>query len=1029
MSLDKILEINQSLINATAQLCARTTLVLTGNTSLTSQLPTLQPPSLKSISNQALHHSTISTATGQSVSGTRAISISAAEDISSHTQSSSSLAQEVKSMAAAKPICTTSQMCQSVSVAQTATSVQGTCSSTVTSCAVQTKGMVSSIPVLSASSTAVVQARAGQTGSISTATGVLAQGGSVSMPQSLPPPTTSTTTAATNSSVIKSSSSSHALPGPNDLQTASLTNPMVQVPGTLRSTVSAANLTQSNNSVALSNVSAQSSGVIVTSSTSKQSKAVSTAPPATQTTVSATPTHTFRDPVSVASSSGQPYIPSSNFPYSFGAPVIISQSGQRGVVPLAQPTTPHGVQPAIMQARVHVGQSAPPPMGPGMPTGRAVFGQVISTVPGQIMSTGAGGGGWRVPTGVGRAVPSVLAQVVQPGFGGRAVGQMIPPGAAPQLIPRVIQGTAPQAPLSLPPPPPPGARILPGFPPGSAKQSMPPPLQPRVTAPGILPPRVPQLVTQGVQVGAAQMVLQGIQIGVPRVVSQNVSAVTANNPMRIDSSESVMTNQGGGQGSLPTSLEASGQRTSVTAPQEMQKKTAATGEEKAKEPEVRKRGRPRKVNQQEEEEKDGKRVATVIKRGRGRPRKQSHDVIYEECAPSNQGGDGKDGETRRSSRKRKLKSPDGATLAATASTNEVIGSDVGVAQGRQMMDDIATQSVRLSSKKAATEVCASNPPSLSSANSVPTKTTSVIVSSNKASDTSLHSVTASSACGTISQTSNDKGEKLIAEDSTSTENVVEPDNTENEEEIEQNVPPKNDNIDTQAEREASSNDDLCVPEDPLYGLKTKRRREEEEEDGEEREEGGGMEKRSRMEEPEEDEGNGPPASPELITSETEVDSGDPGEMMGPETRDSSDTTDKGESKKDGSNSDSTGTKLLESEPAQISDSKPTAMSDSTTKSNDKTASSTHESNGGRKCLGLRRHSTGPSTASSGDGVSGEGGERGEVEGGGGGEREETAVGESRKPSLVDTPTNGKGGILKHTSQFDTPSTAKVSVVD
>ena len=29
---------------------------------------------------------------------------------------------------------------------------------------------------------------------------------------------------------------------------------------------------------------------------------------------------------------------------------------------------------------------------------------------------------------------------------------------------------------------------------------------------------------------------------------------------------------------------------------------------------------------------------------------------------------------------------------------------------------------------------------------------------------------------------------------------------------------------------------------------------------------------------------------------------------------------------------------------------------------------------------------------------------------------------------LDTPTNGKGGILKHTSQFDSPSTAKVSGV-
>jgi hypothetical protein len=450
-------------------------------------------------------------------------------------------------------------------------------------------------------------------------------------------------------------------------------------------------------------------------------------------------------------------------------------------------------------------------------------------------------------------------------------------------------------------------------------------------------------------------------------------------------------------------------------------------EEKSKEPEVRKRGRPRKVNRQEEgRERDGNGGATETKGGRGRPRKQSHDLIIKEFAPGNQrGGDRKEEERRRSSRKRKLKLADGTTSVATISTNENTGSDE---QDRQMVG-VATQSVRPTSEKPSTDVRANNLlSSSSSANPIPTKTEGSDI-------TSSHSIAAGTSRDSTGETASEEGEKSMAEGSTSTEEVIEPENAKIDD---QNVvPPMDGNMDSQIEGDATSEDS----EDPLCGLKSKRRREREEE-GEKDEDGeqgeGGMEKRSRMEEEPEleggDEGKGQPASPELITSGTEVDQGEM--IMDSETQDSNNTS---ENKKDESNSDSTGTRH-----AQISDSKsltaasesqsaeqskvPTT-SESTTKSDDKTTSSTRESNGGRKCLSLRRHSTGPSTMSSGDGVSGEGGERGEV----GEEREETAVGGLKKKpptsSLGDTPTNGKGGILKHISQFDTPSTAKVSLVE
>ena len=1039
VSLDKMLEINQSLINATAQLCAQTTLALTGRTSLpsSSQLPAPQPPSLKSIPNQTLYLSTVSTSTttnsqthaGQPVPGAQINNSSSDAKITSDAQSTSSVAEEGKSVAAATVVSTTTQ---SVSVARAvATSVQA--SSTSAMCTVQSSATVSSLQLQSASSsTAVVQASRGQIRSISTATtstNVLAQGGSISAPQSLPPPSATTTAAASNAStMIIRSSTSHMAPSQAQAQagvlqpTTSLTNPKVQGSGTLVcSAVSGAGLDQSKRGVAttLSSANTQSSGATVTNSISKQSKAVSTCvlPLATQIATSAicTPTHTFRDPVSVTSSFDQPYTPLANFPYSFSAPVIISQLGRRGVAPpaAAQPMAPHSVRPAmshVVEARVV--QSTPPPeppRGPGVLMGRGVFGHpghVTSTLPGHVTSIGVSVGGYLgVPTGVGQAVPSIVAQVAPPRFG-------------------------------VPPPPPPSqgtTRIPPGIPPGLAKP--PPPLQARVAPPSTFPPssRPPQLVTQGLQVGTAQVVSQGVQISAPHVVSQNVPAPTIiNDSMKIKSSEPVMISQYAKQGNLLTHSEALGQKTSMVASlQEGQKKmTAASGEKKAKEPEIRRRGRPRKVNRQEEgRERGGNGGATEAKGGRGRPRKQSHDLIIEEYAPSNQGGEGKEEERRRSSRKRKLKSPDGTTSIATASTNEITGSDV---QGRHMMD-VATQSVRLASDKASTEVRASNPPSSSLANPVPTKTTS-----NKGADNaSSHSIAAGTTSGSAGKVANEKGERSTAEGDASDEKVVEPESAKNEQgtETEQNVPPMDGNMDSQVEGGKTSIN--TVPEDsedPLCGLKSKRRREREGEGGEEE---GETEKQSRTEQPEPDggdEGKGQAASPELITSETEVDQGET--MMDSETHDSSDTS---ESKKDESSSDSTGTKH-----AQISDSKPLTASsetqsaeqskvttfDSATKDSDKTTSSSHESNGGRKCLSLRRHSTGPSAASSGDSLNGEGGERGEVgEGrGAGGEREETAAGGSRK-SLVDTPTNGKGGILKHTSQFDTPSTAKVSRVD
>ena len=1038
VSLDKMLEINQSLINATAQLCAQTTLALTGRTSLPSssqlpapQPPAPQPPSLKSIANQTLYLSTVSTSTttnsqthaGQPVPGAQINNSSSDAKIISDAQSTSSVAEEGKSVAAATVVSTTTQ---SVPVAQAVTA-SAQASSTSAMCTVQSGATVSSLQLQSASSsTAVVQASGGQSRSISTATtstNVLAQGGSISAPQSLLPPSATTTAAASNAStMIIKSSTSHMAPSQAQAQagilqpTTSLTNPKVQGSGTLVcSAVSGAGMDQSKRGVAttLSSANTQSSGATVTNSISKQSKAVSTCvlPLATQIATSAicTPTHTFCDPVSVASSFDQPYTPLANFPYSFSAPVIVSQLGRRGVAPpaAAQPMAPHSIRPVmghVVEARVV--QSTPPPeppRGPGVLMGREVFGH-----PGHVTSIGVSVGGCLgVPTGVGQAVPSIIAKVAPPRFG-------------------------------ISPPPPPSqetTRIPPGIPPGSAK--LPPPLQARVAPPSTFPPssRPPQLVTQGLQVGTAQVVSQGVQISAPRVVSQNVPApITTkfNDSTRIKSSEQVVISQDGRRQNLPSHSETLGQKTSVAASlQEGQKKmTAASGEKKAKEPEIRRRGRPRKVNRQEEgRERGGNGGAAEAKGGRGRPRKQSHDLIIEEYAPSNQGGEGKEEERRRSSRKRKLKSPDGTTSIATASTNEITGSDV---QGRHMMD-VATQSVRLASDKASTEVRASNPPSSSLANPVPTKTTS-----NKGADNaSSHSIAAGTTSGSAGKVANEKGERSTAEGDASDEKVVEPESAKNERgtETEQNVPPMDGNMDSQVEGGKTSIN--TVPEDsedPLCGLKSKRRRDREREGGEEE---GETEKQSRTEQPEPDggdEGKGQAASPELITSETEVDQGET--MMDSKTHDSCDTS---ESKKDESSSDSTGTKH-----AQISDSKPLTASsetqsaeqskvttfDSATKDSDKTTSSSRESNGGRKCLSLQRHSTGPSAASSGDSLNGEGGKRGEVgEGrGAGGEREETAAGGSRK-SLVDTPTNGKGGILKHTSQFDTPSTAKVSRVD
>ena len=910
-------------------------------------------------------------------------------------------------MAAAKVVSATSHP---VSVAPAVATSAVQASSTAATCTVQSGATTSSLQLQSAfSSTAAVHASGDQSRSISTATtstNILAHGGSISAPQSLPlpppPPCTTTSAAASNASMMIKSSTSQMAPSSTQagvLQptttTTNLPNPKAQGSGTLvyNLAVLGAGLDQSKGRVAVtSSANAQSGGVIVTSSISKQSSTCML-PPATHIAMSAvcTPTHTFCDPVSVASSFDRPYNSSSaNFPYSFSAPVIISQSGRRGVAPpaAAQPTAPHSIQPAmshVVEARiVQRAPPQPPPRVPGVP-----ISMVTSTLPGHVTSIGVSvDGHHRVPTGVGQAVTSIVAQVMPPRFG-------VPP----------------------PPPPSQGAiSIPPGIPPGLANP--PPPLQAGVAPPSTLPPGsgLRQLVPLGFRVGTAQMVSQGVQISTPCIMSQN----------------------------LPVLVTTKFNDSMAAAPQERQKNlTAASGKEKTKEPEVRRRGRPRKVNRQDEgREKGGNDVASETKRSRWRPRKQSHDLIIEEYAPSNQGGgerkEGKEEERRRrSSRKRKIKSADGTISVATASTNEISGSDV---QGRHVVG-AASQSVRVASQKATAEVHDSNPPSSNSTISIPTKTTS-----DKGSDiASSHSIAAGTTSGSAGKVADEKGESSTAEGDANAEKIIEPENAKNVQENEQNVQPMDDVMDSQVERDTTSIN--TVPEeceDPLCGLKSKRRREREGE-GEGGDQGGGegeTEKRSRFEDKPEleggDKGKGQADSPELITSETEVDQGEM--MIDPETHDSSDTS---ESKKDESNSDSTSTKhaqILDSKPltasseTQSTEQSKSITSDSTTKDKDKTTNSSRESNGGRKCLSLRRHSTGPSAASSGDGVSGEGGERGEVGeggggGGGGGEREETAAGGSRK-TLGDTPTNGKGGgILKHTSQFDTPSTAKVSSVD
>ena len=942
----RMLEINQSLINATAQLHAQTTLALSGGASLPSQPTPPQPPSLTSISNQPPHLSSMSS--------------------TSHTRPADSV---------------------SITQANSVPPVQGN-STTAT---VQT----SSTP-----STAVVQARGVQIGSISTSV----QDRSVSMSLSPSPPS------STTSSVVKPPSS-RTIPGPAGfLQPASLTDPEVLVSGTLRSAVSVTVATQSQNKSVAASISTQSHGAVMASSTLQQHRAISTGsslPLTHYTGVSLTHTRPLsHDPVPVASSFAPPPHINNNFPHSLGTPLIISQPGQGSMIQYVQLPAPQSVvhvQPTVGQVvQARVGQNVPPPRGQGMPAG--VFGQVMSTGVGQM-----------VP-------PRVLAQVMQPRV--RAVGQMIQPP-----LPRLIQG----APPGLPPPV--GRIPLPGFPPGSGGQRvMPqlvtqgvPPPPPRIIASSPHSPVLPHLVTQGVQVGIPLQISQGMQIGVPHVASQSIQAV---NNQGVSSGTKVVIASSSGQqnNGLPSHSKASLNKNITTASSSHEThKTASEEQASAKtlsrvtEPEVRRRGRPRKLNQEDGEQDgtgDRQWKSSLIQRGRGRPRKQSHDHVNEECTPGNQReGEEEDDKQQPRKRGRKRKSIS-ATASDPSTANEVTESDVLAAAQVKKTIDVAAQSVQPAYEQEPVEIPTTMTDDPLSSSSAKTMTTSVITSSNK-SMTSETIATATSSTLPDAKTSNEDDQKSMAEGGTNIEKIVESDNIE----IEQNASPEDNSMDVQSEGDLTSNNDVPEDsEDPLSGLKSKKKRETVSE------EGGELEKREELEGAE---SKAQAGSPELIVMETEVDCGE----MDTETRDSSDTTDKSKSREDKSNS---GTELLESDTTQESDPKLTTSeaqstepSNSTTSdriskvapSTDKTTSSSRDSNGGRKSLSLRRHS---STSVGGEGVSGEGDAGRE---GGGGEREETATaggGGSRKPSLVDTPTNGKGGILKHTSQFDSPSTAKVS---
>ena len=216
-------------------------------------------------------------------------------------------------------------------------------------------------------------------------------------------------------------------------------------------------------------------------------------------------------------------------------------------------------------------------------------------------------------------------------------------------------------------------------------------------------------------------------------------------------------------------------------------------------------------------------------------------------------------------------------------------------------------------------------------------------------------------------------------------------------------------------------------EDPLGGVKKTKKTAEKEEGGGEKMEQAASEKVGGATLSSEAEVKvQSPISPELLSSELEekveggMDVERSTELNKNEKMETANVMSDGQAKPSESNSDPAvpaRTESLESEAAQKSNSKVTestepGISDSIVKANSSGVRSSSESGEGRKRLSLRRHTT-PS-ASAGGVESDAAVATGEGEGA-----------ESRKSSLVDTPTNGKNGILKHTSKFETPSTAKV----
>ena len=686
-------------------------------------------------------------------------------------------------------------------------------------------------------------------------------------------------------------------------------------------------------------------------------------------------------------------------PQSHGIPMIISHPGHGSVIQVTQ-TSPPGVSPGVPLG-VPAGVSLGVPLG--VPP-RVSLGAPPGILPGIPPGVSLG-----VPPGVSLGPPGILPGI-PPG-----VSLGVPPGVSLGLPPGVSTSLPLGAPIGIPP----GAPL--GVPLG-ASIGVPPP--------GVLP-GVPTGMLPGVSLGLPP------GMGVPPGVLPGVAPLVSNVA-----------------GNLPSYSEATVQKafsTSVWSAPVVVSQTRVTNE-----PVLKKRGRPRRFPPQEKD--------SVPHRGRS----CKHN-ISEGDAPSNQ-GTGASGESSRTTARlrRSVNVPStrgtmkvithsnkisGKHMAATSS-HHVPGEQMATTSSHQVPDKhmAATSSHQVPGEQmtgahshwipgktivsaipAGDKVTVTRPAtttSLSSSTvpiSVPTVATlsalSVLQDSSNAVSTLTTSNTLARDDEVVNESTGATNDKELVESESLTKDVSETD---------QNLPAGDlDSLPTAplTSPEVSMEDDA---EDPLSGLKSKNTQQEEVAVDQDL---GKEEQRPPPSEDEKREENVLPVSPELIEPEDDgrndvISKGDANlevqgssenvkeveEMGGDDGR-----NEVGESKSHSNSSIQTGTESLELDSAHILDSKSTTLNETESSKVNisgnaaKPSTGSSESNRGkgeRKSLSLRRHST-PDTAVNMATSGGEG--------------EDTT--EARRLSLVDTPTNGKGGgILKHTSQFDTPSTAKVGGV-